>query len=184
MLAFTNRLHYCQIKIDVKTSKFIDRKYFIQKGTGRFSSRDYTIQDYHYDVEQALRRIKEAGSQVDNIGTAIRQLRTVNDWKAKSFSPTANNNISRLTEDDSQRFKSLDVEILDFMYEMMDEFTHLGNYSPPVDTSMILSVVAESDAYIPRDNVITQQDLWPGSKVKVIPGGHVLSVINSRHIFR
>lgn len=86
--------------------------------------------------------------------------------------------------DNSPPFKSLDVEILDFMWEMMDEFTHLGNYSTPVDPSMIISIVAESDAYIPRDNVTNLQDLWPGSRVKVIPGGHVLSVVNGRQAFR
>lgn len=134
-------------------------------------------------MERALQRIREAGSQVDGIGTAIRQLRTVNDWKAKSFSPTSNN-LPLLKNDKSQQLKSLDAEIMDFMFEMMDEFTHLGNYSVPVDTSMILSVVAEEDAYVPRDNVIRLQDLWPGSKVKVIPGGHVLSIVNNRQLFR
>ncbi|XP_056010431.1 protein ABHD18-like isoform X2 [Ostrea edulis] len=156
-----------------------------EKGTGRFSSRDYTVQDYHKDVEQALLRIRDAGSQVDSIGTAIRQLRTVNDWKAKSFSSMTHDAcIRKPNVDNSPPFKSLDVEILDFMWEMMDEFTHLGNYSTPVDPSMIISIVAESDAYIPRDNVTNLQDLWPGSRVKVIPGGHVLSVVNGRQAFR
>ncbi|XP_061164774.1 protein ABHD18-like [Saccostrea echinata] len=154
-----------------------------ERGISRFSSKDYTVQDYHKDVEKALLRIKEAGSQVDSIGTAIRQLRTVDDWKAKSFS-SISHNISQSNVINRKQLKSFDAEILDFMWEVMEEFTHLGNYSSPVDTSIILSLVAESDAYIPRDNVMTHQDLWPGSKVKVIPGGHVSSVVSSRHLFR
>ncbi|XP_071124411.1 protein ABHD18-like [Mytilus edulis] len=69
--------------------------------------------------------------------------------------------------------KSLKDNALDFMRGVMDECTHLGNFSVPVDPSLIIIVAANHDAYVPRTNVISLEQLWPGSQVRYIDSGHI-----------
>ncbi|CAC5422803.1 Protein ABHD18 [Mytilus coruscus] len=69
--------------------------------------------------------------------------------------------------------KSLKDNALDFMRGVMDECTHLGNFSIPVDPSLIIIVAANHDAYVPRTNVISLEQLWPGSQVRYIDSGHI-----------
>ncbi|KAF6779831.1 hypothetical protein AHF37_00627 [Paragonimus kellicotti] len=47
-----------------------------------------------------------------------------------------------------------DPEVSQFMRELLDYFTHLGNFSPLVEPRLVLAVAAEHDAYIPRHGVI------------------------------
>lgn len=53
------------------------------------------------------------------------------------------------------------------MYVLMEEFTNLGNYPKPVDTTLVKNVIAENDAYIVRSGTPSLQELWPGSNVEV-----------------
>lgn len=64
-------------------------------------------------------------------------------------------------------------DALDFMRGVMDECTHLGNFATPVDTSLIIIVAANHDAYVPRQNVISLEQLWPGSEVRYVDSGHI-----------
>jgi hypothetical protein len=48
----------------------------------------------------------------------------------------------------------------------MDECTHLGNYSVPVDPELINIVTAEYDAYQPRKSIKPLDHLWPGSNIR------------------
>ena len=48
----------------------------------------------------------------------------------------------------------------------MDECTHLGNYSVPMDPELIEIVAAEFDAYQPRRGVKPLDQLWPGSNIR------------------
>ena len=73
---------------------------------------------------------------------------------------------------------------LHFMRGVMDECTHLGNYSMPVDTSLIIIVAGKSDAYIPRDNVLSLQELWPGSELRLIDSGHISAFLFNQDVFR
>ena len=77
-------------------------------------------------------------------------------------------------------------EAVHFMRGIMDECTHLKNYDMPFDTSLINIVVAEYDAYQPRDKGISAlPDIWPGSNIRYIEGkGHVSSYLFSQHEFR
>ena len=49
---------------------------------------------------------------------------------------------------------------------LMDECTHLGNYSVPMDPELIEIVAAEFDAYQPRRGVKPLDQLWPGSNIR------------------
>jgi len=74
--------------------------------------------------------------------------------------------------------------VLHFMRGVMDECTHLGNFSRPVDTSLVIVVVAKSDAYIPRDSVLSIEDLWPGAEVRYIKTGHIAAYLFKQGVFR
>ncbi|KAF7259431.1 hypothetical protein EG68_03328 [Paragonimus skrjabini miyazakii] len=67
-----------------------------------------------------------------------------------------------------------DPEVSQFMRELLDYFTHLGNFSPLVEPRLVLAVAAEHDAYIPRHGVIPLNELYPGAEIRLLPqSGHV-----------
>lgn len=76
------------------------------------------------------------------------------------------------------------IEAFIFMRGLMDECTHLGNYSMPVDTELIEIVAAEYDAYQPRKSVKPLDQLWPGSKIRYVKKGHVSSYLFNQSVFR
>jgi len=71
-----------------------------------------------------------------------------------------------------------------FMRGIMDECTHLGNYSIPIDTDLIEIVTAEFDAYQPRSSVRPLNQLWPGSNIRYVDQGHVSSYLFHQNVFR
>ncbi len=75
-------------------------------------------------------------------------------------------------------------EALDFMRGVMDECTHLGNFCTPVDTSLVIIVAAQHDAYVPRDTTLSLQQLWPGSELRYVDTGHVAAFLTKQHVFR
>jgi len=74
--------------------------------------------------------------------------------------------------------------VLHFMRGVMDECTHLGNFSRPVDTSLVIVIAAKSDAYIPRDRVLSIEDLWPGAEVRYVETGHIAAYLFKQNVFR
>ena len=78
----------------------------------------------------------------------------------------------------------LDKDCKLFMRGVMDECTHLGNFSTPVDPELIIIVAADHDSYIPRDDVLPLDKLWPGSKVRYIPTGHIVAFLYNHDTFR
>ncbi|XP_035824379.1 protein ABHD18 isoform X2 [Aplysia californica] len=85
---------------------------------------------------------------------------------------------------EEEKLKTLQQEALDFMCGVMDECTHLGNFSVPVDPELIIIIAAKQDAYIPRDGVIGLDQLWPGCEVRYIDNGHVGAVLWHQRVFR
>lgn len=75
-------------------------------------------------------------------------------------------------------------ESLQFMRGMMDECTHLKNFSVPYDTSLIIAVCAKDDAYIPRDGCSSLEDIWPGAEIKYLDAGHVSAYVLHQKLFR
>ncbi len=71
-----------------------------------------------------------------------------------------------------------DENVVQLMNEGMDEFTPLGNSSTPVDTSLIIVVAAEKDAYVPRQRVVSISELWPEAETRYIPhSGHIQATL-------
>merc|ERR1712226_406980 len=57
-------------------------------------------------------------------------------------------------------------EALSFMHGIMDECTHIRNYPIPLDPKMCIVVVADYDAYQPRDGVRAIPEVWPGAEMR------------------
>ncbi|ESN99146.1 hypothetical protein HELRODRAFT_67498 [Helobdella robusta] len=77
-----------------------------------------------------------------------------------------------------------DEQTLDFMRGVMDECTHLGNFSVPVDTNLVIIVVARADAYYPQSTVLGLNELWPGSEIRYIDAGHISAYLLKQGVFR
>lgn len=71
-----------------------------------------------------------------------------------------------------------------FMRGVMDECTHLRNFSVPYDTSLIIAVCAQADGYVPREGCSSLEEIWPGVTVRYLDAGHVSAYIWYRKFFR
>ncbi|XP_028348093.1 protein ABHD18 isoform X2 [Physeter macrocephalus] len=83
-----------------------------------------------------------------------------------------------------QRRNTLQKESLIFMKGVMDECTHVANFSVPVDPSLIIVVQAKEDAYIPRTGVRSLQEIWPGCEIRYLEGGHISAYLFKQGLFR
>uniref|UniRef100_A0A8C5SE00 Protein ABHD18 n=1 Tax=Laticauda laticaudata TaxID=8630 RepID=A0A8C5SE00_LATLA len=94
-----------------------------------------------------------------------------------NFSREQNHLISRKND-------SLQRESLRFMKGVMDECTHVANFSVPVDPTLIIVIQAKEDAYIPRTGVRSLQEIWPGCEIRYLNGGHVSAYLFKQGLFR
>ncbi|KAJ8676414.1 hypothetical protein QAD02_012201 [Eretmocerus hayati] len=75
-------------------------------------------------------------------------------------------------------------EALQFMRGVMDECTHLQNFEVPVDTELIIAVCARDDAYVPRDDCVGLEKIWPGAEIRFVDAGHVAAYLLYQGMFR
>lgn len=80
--------------------------------------------------------------------------------------------------------KQCQEEVHQFMRGIMDECTHLHNFSVPVDTELIIAVAAQADGYVPRDDCADLADIWPGAEVRYLDAGHVSAFLLYQNMFR
>lgn len=116
--------------------------------------------------------------------------------KMSSISPTFSANMNsgnkyfmRVAEKDhakreERRRDTLQRESLLFMKGVMDECTHVANFSVPVDPGLIIVVQAKEDAYIPRTGVLSLQEIWPGCEIRYLNGGHISAYLFKQGLFR
>ncbi|XP_015334515.1 protein ABHD18 isoform X1 [Marmota marmota marmota] len=95
------------------------------------------------------------------------------------YSPQSHRLLSK-----EQRRNHLQKESLIFMKGVMDECTHVANFSVPVDPSLIIVVQAKEDAYIPRTGVRSLQEIWPGCEIRYLEGGHISAYLFKQGLFR
>lgn len=97
-----------------------------------------------------------------------------------------------LPDNDSVKHTPIDItktkwwerEALQFMRGVMDECTHLKNFSVPYDTTLITAICAKDDAYVPREGCTSLEDIWPGAVVKYLDAGHVSAYVLHQKLFR
>ncbi|XP_062902635.1 protein ABHD18 isoform X1 [Mobula hypostoma] len=104
-------------------------------------------------------------------------------------SPSTNTSklLSSVKYEPSKREKrktSLERESILFMKGVMDECTHVGNFSVPVDPSLIIVVQAKEDAYVPRAGVRSLNEIWPGCEIRYLEGGHISAYLFKQGLFR
>ena len=75
-------------------------------------------------------------------------------------------------------------QAIEFMRGIMNEFTHIANYSRPVDCSSIVIVTASDDAYVPRQGATDLSKLWPGCEIRYVQTGHVGAYVLHHSFFR
>jgi len=80
--------------------------------------------------------------------------------------------------------KQLEQDCKLFMKGVMDECTHMCNFSQPLDPELIKIVLAKDDQYIPHDDYKKLDEIWPGAEVRFIPGGHIMGYLGNREYFR
>lgn len=120
-------------------------------------------------VDQLLSSVNSSGMSLDTLPRSLHANSTLCEKKT-----------------DSAKFyrPSLHKESISFMKGVMDECTHMANFSVPVDTSLIIVVQAKEDAYIPRTGVLSLQEIWPGCEVRYLNGGHVSAYLFKQNVFR
>ncbi|XP_009687619.2 protein ABHD18 [Struthio camelus] len=107
----------------------------------------------------------------------------------QTFSTSSNSNNNLTSQqgykiNERRKIDSLQRESLRFMKGVMDECTHVANFSVPVDPSLIIVVQAKEDAYIPRTGVRSLQEIWPGCEIRYLDGGHVSAYLFKQGLFR
>jgi hypothetical protein len=85
---------------------------------------------------------------------------------------------------DTSKIKWHEREALQFMRGMMDECTHLKNFSVPYDTSLIIAVCAKDDAYVPREGCTSLEEIWPGVEIRYLDAGHISAYVLHQKLFR
>jgi len=75
--------------------------------------------------------------------------------------------------------------VKDFMRLLMDEFTHLKNYSIPPEQNILnsLFIVGKQDGYVLRDGITNMSDLWTGCDVRYINHGHISAFVFNQSSF-
>lgn len=124
------------------------------------------------------RKIKKPPNEVLRVATPDSKSTFTHLLQSSSISPLVHSSaefikssLFKLIRSSHQHGAFDDEETLDFMRGVMDECTHLANFSTPVDTSLVIIVVAESDAYYPRKSTcIGLTDIWPDAELRFVMG--------------
>ncbi|XP_060537240.1 protein ABHD18 isoform X2 [Cylas formicarius] len=150
--------------------------------------------DYSYDISDLVDELKssymtpyELVNLITSNPTNCHAMNYKSFSHEKNFSTQLNRfkKIPFLTPSDKViKMRKRAKEALWFMRGMMDECTHLRNFSVPVDTSLIISICAKADGYVPRAGVSKLDQIWPGATVRYVECGHVGAYLWHLSIFR
>lgn len=116
--------------------------------------------------------IRVAGNAIQSVTTKLMGL-ILPDGDAVKHTPI-----------DITKTKWWEREALQFMRGVMDECTHLKNFSVPYDTTLITAICAKDDAYVPREGCTSLEEIWPGAVVKYLDAGHVSAYVLHQKLFR
>ncbi|KAF4532863.1 hypothetical protein B566_EDAN001466 [Ephemera danica] len=134
---------------------------------------DFTQTSPQQDLNNAVERARAVMG-----GAPVNVLADFHESKARLLSSAGSNQGSK-TEG-----RRCQEEVFQFMRGIMDECTHLSNFSVPFDTELIIAVAAEADGYVPRDDVAPLTEIWPGAQVRYLDAGHVSAFVLYQKMFR
>ncbi|XP_020011779.1 protein ABHD18 isoform X1 [Castor canadensis] len=121
------------------------------------------------------RLLMQDPSKIESLNTTL----SINKSCYTTYNPQSCHPLSK-----EQQRNNLQKESLIFMKGVMDECTHVANFSVPVDPSLIIVVQAKEDAYIPRTGVRSLQEIWPGCEIRYLEGGHISAYLFKQGLFR
>lgn len=125
-----------------------------------------------------------AVAAVNNTSTVISSAYNLSKSKFMNFLAPEDKTVEKRTKIEIGKTNWWEKESLQFMRGMMDECTHLKNFSVPFDTDLIIAITAKDDAYIPRDGCSSLEDIWPGAEVRYLDAGHVSAYVLHQKLFR
>lgn len=128
-------------------------------------------------------RIREIYRKIEELNVENEMTSTNDNLPFDDFDQEEMNKL-KLDPIDTTKIKWWEREALQFMRGMMDECTHLKNFTVPYDTSLITAVCAKDDAYVPREGTSSLEDVWPGANVKYIDAGHVSAYVLYQKLIR
>lgn len=131
-----------------------------------------------------VNRLAFSGTNSDKTKSGSIKLVDYLGWRSKETARSNDESTSASSKKDSRTDPDNKLQALQFMCGMMDECTHLSNFSVPVDTELIISVTAKDDAYVPRDGLIDIRDVWPGVEVRYLNSGHIGAFLLHQKVFR
>jgi hypothetical protein len=146
-------------------------------GISHLSQSSTEQQESDSDSEQARAVMSGSGG-----GTIIRQ--SVMGAGLAGFHQSKARLLNQNSGNAKKELKRSQEEVFQFMRGIMDECTHLKNFSVPVDTDLIIAVAAQADGYVPRDNVDHLAEIWPGAEVRYLDAGHVSAFLLYQKMFR
>ncbi|XP_055000553.1 protein ABHD18 [Sorex araneus] len=149
-------------------------------GTGRSLDPDLAPRTLRLDVSDPKPAERPVTAAPEGI---LRQEGTRNEPLAQTL-PTKPRPEPLPPRSEERRPRRVQKEPLTFMKGVMDECTHVANFSVPVDPSLIIAVQAKEDAYIPRTGVRSLQEIWPGCEVRYLEGGHISAYLFKQGLFR
>lgn len=144
----------------------LNKKILIAQGKGAPSIPTASSENYVNDT------IRVAGNAISSVTTKLMGL-ILPDGDAVKHTPI-----------DITKTKWWEREALQFMRGVMDECTHLKNFSVPYDTTLITAICAKDDAYVPREGCSSLEEIWPGAEVKYLDAGHVSAYVLHQKLFR
>lgn len=143
--------------VDGLDEAFIAGRRFVQNYDNTNANLDNDLKtianhiNYHPDTSVAMPNY--TSDKINEIYRQIEELNNASHDTSVIEEDNAGDEMARLKLEpiDTTKIKWWEREALQFMRGMMDECTHLKNFSVPYDTSLITAVCAKDDAYVPRE---------------------------------
>lgn len=187
---FRKKLAKMVTVVDRQEEAFIAGKRFVKNYDTINSNLDYDLQmiasNMSYQTDTSVEN--NSANKINEIYRQIEQLNIDSQSANDNLDDdqVSNDDLEKMKLDpiDTTKIKWWEREALQFMRGMMDECTHLKNFTVPYDTSLITAVCALDDAYVPREGCSSLEDIWPGADVKYIDAGHVSAYVLYQKLIR
>lgn len=179
--------------VDGQDEAFIAGKRFVKNYDTINSNLDHDLQmianNMTYQTDTSVENTSTESCSSKNIHEIYKQIEKLNidqELMNANDDELSTDELTKLKLEpiDTTKIKWWEREALQFMRGMMDECTHLKNFSIPYDTSLITAVCAKDDAYVPREGCSSLEDIWPGLEVKYIDAGHVSAYVLYQKLIR
>lgn len=145
-----------------------------------FKAGQHFVDGFNKSVVPAI----SSSSQVSNQETTSSPIEACSDLMSNGTIPAGDQNVPKSEVNVSKVETPSKRDAIQFMRGIMDECTHLGNFSLPVDPELAFIVSAARDGYVPTVGTIPLTSLWKGCTHRTIDTGHVAAILFKSDVFR